>query len=62
MTIPARSSPLRTPEEITQAGEMDELALGPASQAFAEKLAAVVLPALVELRRRRQERERDGAA
>jgi len=60
MTTPPR--PLRTTAEIAAAGERDELALGPASQAFAEKLAAVVLPALMELRRRRQEHGRDGVA
>ena len=53
---------LRTAAEIAAAGERDELALGPPSPAFAEKLAAAVLPALMELRKRRQERERDGAA
>jgi len=60
MTTPPR--PLRTAAEIAAAGERDELALGSPSPAFAEKLAAIVLPALMELRRRRQEHERDGVA
>jgi len=53
---------LRTAAEIAAAGERDERACGPPSPEFAEKLAAAVLPALMELRRRRQERERDGVA
>jgi len=60
MTTPPR--PLRTAAEIAAAGERDERALPPLTPQQAARLAAVILPALVELRRRRQERERDGAA
>ena len=60
MTTPPRA--LRTEAEIAAAGERDEHALGPPSPEFAEKLAAAVLPALMELHRRRQEHGRDGVA
>ena len=60
MTTPLRG--LRTADEIRRAARQDEHAEGPLTAQQAQRIAAAVLPALMELRRRRQERERDGAA
>jgi len=62
MITPPRTPGLRTAEEIRRAAQQDEHAAGPLTQQQAGRIAIAFLPALTELRRRRQERERDGVA